>query len=541
MTSRCGRYSLPSAALAFFQAARNAQALRWQRHSQGLRQGMRGSLCTKYIVVIVSLVVMLMGVVTWMQDQQQHEAMLEQARLRALALGNSLAALSEGYLRSYNFSKLEQIIENVVHHDDDIVYAIAHVRDGKVAAFSGRNEVQGTMLHDPISRRALQGKQPLVQTVSLPKTQEPGYDVAIPVYVEGNSQRWGTIRLGFSLKRAYATIAAHRRNLLLLGVLATSGSLGLAILLAARISRPVGQLVAAVGAMTRGAYDHPITIEARDEIGYLASAFEQMRQAVQGHVAGLAAEQARLQDANMRLKETQQQIVHLAARVAHDVNNPLAIIKTAIRIIDKHSQQDELARANLQMMTEEINRVARIIQELLSFSRPIQQHQRVDVNTVLANLHSVLDQNLRDKQISLKMVLEPEAPLVNLSPDHLKQVLFNLVRNAEDAMPDGGMLHIQTTHDLEEVHIQITDTGCGIAEEVLERLFDPFFTTKETERGMGLGLAVSFGIIRRANGNIFVESEVGKGTTFHITLPTQTRETPQDQQPGETPQKETSR
>jgi signal transduction histidine kinase len=117
------------------------------------------------------------------------------------------------------------------------------------------------------------------------------------------------------------------------------------------------------------------------------------------------------------------------------------------------------------------------------------------------------------------MVLEPELPQVCLSADHLKQVILNLVRNAEDAMPKGGQLVMQTTRNEKGVALHIADTGCGISAEHLDRLFDPFFTTKETERGMGLGLAVSFGIIRRANGNIAVESEIGKGTTFHISLP----------------------
>lgn len=488
----------------------------------------RSSLRAKYILAIVTLVVVLMGAVTVMQDGQQRQAILEQTRLRALALGGSLAALSEGYLFSYNFAKLEQVMEEITRSDEDVVYAVVHVRDGKVAAYSRRDDLQGQRLADPISKRALQAKQPLVQTLSLPESHDPGYDVAVPVYVAGSPQKWGTIRLGFSLKRAYITIAESRRNLFLLGLIATGSSVVLAVVLATRIARPIGHLMFAVRAMARGSYDQPIEVDTQDEIGYLASTFEQMRLALQKHLEGLVAEKEHLQEANLRLQETQQQIVHLAARVAHEVNNPLAILKTTIRIISKHSQTNEIAQTNLQMMEEEINRIARIIHELLAFSRPIHPQQTIEVNTVLGGMQQVLEYNLHDKQVALKMVLEPDLPPVHLSADHLKQVILNLVRNAEDAMPTGGHLLIQTTQDAQGIHLDITDTGCGISEEFLSRLFDPFFTTKETERGIGLGLAVSFGIIRRANGDIVVESEVGKGTTFHIVLPAYVPETVAD-------------
>lgn len=419
----------------------------WGWHGLGRRLSLWlwGSLRAKYILVIVSLVVTLMGAVTMIQQSNQRQAVLEQARLRALALGSSLVALSEGYLTSYNFVKLEQATENVTNSEEDVVYAVAHLRDGTVAAFSGRNNLQGTMLDDPISQRAVQARSSLVQSVMLPGTHGPGYDVAIPVYLPGSPQKWGTVRLCFSLKSAYLTIHHSRRDLFLLGLAATCASTVLAVLLATRISRPVGQLVAAVHELARGAYDRPVPVGSEDEIGYLASAFEHMRGTLQVHLAGLAAEKLQLQEANLRLQETQQQTVHLAARVAHEVNNPLAIIKTAMRLMRKQHQQEALVDTNLEVIEEEINRVSRIIQDLLAFSRPIHPDQTVDVNTVLLGLQGLLACSLRDKQITLHVQCAPGLPQVPLSADHLKQVVLNIVRNAEDAMAAGGSLLLQTT------------------------------------------------------------------------------------------------
>src|SRR5919109_4667865 len=201
----------------------------------------QGNLRAKFIVVIVSLQIVLMGAVSVVVERHQRRAILEQTRLRALSLGSSVAALSETYLLSYNFTKLEQAVERVTADEDDINYAIAHLRDGKVAAFSGRNDLQGRLLHDPISQRALQATAPLLQDILL-EVREPGYDVAIPIFVARSSKKWGTIRLGFSLQRAYLAIHQTRRALFLLSLGAIICGTSLAILLAMRISKPVGQL-----------------------------------------------------------------------------------------------------------------------------------------------------------------------------------------------------------------------------------------------------------------------------------------------------------
>ncbi len=480
----------------------------------------QGNLRTKFIVVIVSLEIVLMGVVSVVVERHQRRAILEQTRLRALSLGSSLAALSEGYLLSYNFAKLEQAVERVAVHEGDIIYAIAHLRDGKVAAFSGRNDLQGRLLHDLTSQRALQATAPLLQDIVL-EIAGRGYDVAIPMFVPHSSKKWGTMRLGFSLKRAYLAIHQTRQALFLLSLGAIICGTSLAILLATRISKPIGQLVSEVLEITKGSYDHPIQVSARDEIGYLGQAFEQMRQSLELHLNSLSEEKQRLEEANIRLQQTQQQLMLLAARVAHEVNNPLAIIKTTFQIIRVQSLEKDQLQEQLMVVEQEIDRIARIIREIFAFARPNHQDDRTEVNAVLESLKPLLEQNFFKKRIALEMILEPGLPCIRTSSDHLKQVILNMVRNAEDAMPAGGRIVVQTVSKAKGVELSIADTGSGIPEIYRNRLFDPFFTTKEkaTERGMGLGLAVSYGIIRGAGGTIEVESEVGKGSTFRVSLP----------------------
>lgn len=493
-------------------------------------QLIQGSLRAKCIVVIVSLEIILMMAVVLLVERHQRDAILEQTRLRAISLGASLAALSEGYLLSYNFAKLEQAAEKLTADGEDVLYTIIHLRDGKVAAFSEdrrfvalsqEGALQGKILQDPITLQALQATAPLVQHITLPQTRTPGYDVAIPVYVAESSKKWGTVRLGFSLQRASVAIEDTRRALYVLGLVGIACGTVLAVLFSRRISRPIGQLVTRVQAIAQGSYDQPIRTTAQDEIGYLAHAFEQMRLSLLSHMTGLADEKDRLAESNQRLQEAQQQLMYLAARVAHEVNNPLGIIKTAMQLL-KDEPMEDLSRSEIfQIVEAEVGRIARIVQEILAFSRPSAPDERVDVNVVIHSLDHLLTPSLQQKGIVLTMLLEPALPQVRISADHLKQVMLNMVRNAEDAMPAGGQLTIQTTGSHAGIQMSVTDTGCGIPAENISRLFDPFFSTKGQgpEGGTGLGLAVSYGIIRHAEGDIEVESEVHKGSTFRVHLP----------------------
>jgi signal transduction histidine kinase len=482
---------------------------------------LRGSLRVKFIVLIVSLQLGMMGAIIVVLERHQRAAILEQARWRALSLALSLTALSAGDLLNYNFIKLEQTAEKVTADDRAVLYAVAHLHDGSVAVFSGRGELQGTRLDDPVSQQALQATAPLVQELPRSETMERGYDVAIPVFVPHSSKKWGTIRLGFSLRQAYEQIYRTRRTLIALsfGVMVCSTSL--AIVLALRVSRPIGQLVAGVQAYARGSYNAPLRVDTHDEFGYLAHAFEQMRTSLQRHLTGL-------DEANRRLHQTQQQLMEseqlatVGQRVpwaAHEINNPLAVIKTAVRIIKNQSREDDPTTAHLQAIDEEVSRIARILRDLLDSPPASPTEEVVDVNAVIYSLEPLLAYTLQGKQIALSMILEPRLPQVHMASDRFKQVLFNIIRNAEEAMPGGGRLVMQTARQRDSVQMSITDTGCGIPTEHLGHVFDAFFTTKGHESGRGLGLAVSYRLIKGVNGCIEVESEVNKGSTFRVSWP----------------------
>lgn len=489
--------------------------------------GSRRSLRAKFITVIVIVQLTVMGLVTIVVERRQRDTILHESRQRALALAEHLAALSEGYMLSYNFVKLEQIVEKTATAED-VAYAIVHTHNGEVAVYSGYPEKQGLVLNDPISHPALAAETPLIQEVSTAALHGRGYDLAFPIFAPGGTRKWGTVRLGFSLARATREIHKTSQQLYLLGLVALVLSEVVATCLALRISRPIQQLVTGVDEVARGNYDHALTVTSRDEVGQLAGHFEAMRTALRLHVTHLAQEKQRLEQANKTIKETQQQLIQseklaavgkLSAKVAHEVNNPLAIIKTSLHLINKQMSDDDPNKENLAIIEEEIARIARIVRHLLDSARPSRDVSPVQINEVIRKLMKIAAEDFASQGITCHLDLQEDLPVVRISLDQLKQVLLNLIKNAREAMPQGGRLCLQTTEQGDWVVIRVIDTGIGIAQEHLPTLFEPFFSTKPEGEGTGLGLAVSQSIIKSFGGVIEVDSQAGQGTTFRVLLP----------------------
>lgn len=210
----------------------------------------------------------------------------------------------------------------------------------------------------------------------------------------------------------------------------------------------------------------------------------------------------------------------LAADVAHEINNPLAIMKNYIYIISKkRMNEDDSNQKVLGIIDREIDRVARIISSFNKFYTGTQKNtfDRVDITLPLREVIDFCRMDMKAKGISLEERPADNA-FVLADRDKLKQVFLNIMKNAAEAMPNGGKVTVDARLENDKVCISMTDTGMGIKKENLGKVFDPFFSTKGI-KGHGLGLSVCYGIIKNMNGIIQVESEEGKGTTFKITLP----------------------
>ncbi len=234
-----------------------------------------------------------------------------------------------------------------------------------------------------------------------------------------------------------------------------------------------------------------------------------------------------------RLESTQKQLIQaeklsslgqMAASIAHEVNNPLAGVLVYTKLLSKKIANGTISKDNalgyLSKMDSELTRSSRLIRNLLDFARQSPPTLReVNPNDVIDRALDLAEHSAVSQNIQVIKELSVSLPRIMADFDQLIQVCTNLILNAIQAMPQGGKLTLRTSSDGSQVKIECQDTGHGISPENMGRLFTPFFTTKHMVKGVGLGLAVSYGIIQRHKGRIEVQSREGEGTTFSIYLP----------------------
>jgi len=308
------------------------------------------------------------------------------------------------------------------------------------------------------------------------------------------------------------------------------------------VGRPVQALERGTDRLKDGDLGYQITVESEDEIGDLARSFNDMSSQLKAehteNVAWTHTLEQRVEQKTRELRRAHEHALHtekmasigkMAAVLAHEINNPLSGILTYAKLLRKYLDHADNGRDrrqeicdSLDLIASESRRCGDLVKNLLTFSRT------TPMNLQPTNLNSVIEQALRliQHQLELSSIhveehLEADLPLVDCDGAQIEQVLLALLMNAIDAMPQGGNLWITSKSDAEagQLRLVVRDDGAGIPPEILPRIFEPFLTTKETGRGVGLGLAISHSILERHNGTIAVQSEVGKGTTFTVTLP----------------------
>ncbi len=310
------------------------------------------------------------------------------------------------------------------------------------------------------------------------------------------------------------------------------------------VGKPIKALEKGTEHLSQGELGYQIDVRSHDEVGDLAHSFNgmslQLRAANEEIVTWAKTLEDRVDEKTRELRSAHEHMLHvekmaslgkMAAVVAHEVNNPLSGILTYAKLLRKwvgsgqaeHEKREE-AMECLDLIATESRRCGELIKNLLSLSRTS------PMNVQSTDLHAVIDRSLLLVRhqlelggIELQLKVAENLPRVPCDPAQIEQVLIALVMNAIDAMPRGGNLWLDArlSDDETEIEIRVRDDGAGIAPDFLPHLFEPFLTTKETGHGVGLGLAISRGIVERHGGRIEVKSELGRGTTFIITLPTQ--------------------
>ena len=353
----------------------------------------------------------------------------------------------------------------------------------------------------------------------------------------------GVLDTNLSLAKADVQLAESTRRMIAYTGFALLLIAGMSWVLIWRIvGRPVRSLHKGTERLADGDLGYQIEVHSDDEIGELAHSFNAMsRELASEHNENLAwtkTLEQRVEQKTAELKKAHEHALHtekmasigkMAAVLAHEINNPLSGILTYAKLLRKWTDHEDAGkskqrdiRESLDLIASESRRCGDLVKNLLTFSRT------TPMNLQPTNLNQVIDRALRLVQhqfdlagIQVQKQFDPELPMAHCDGAQIEQVLLALIMNALDAMPQGGNLWLTTRYSDPEgvVRVVVRDDGSGIPPDILARIFEPFLTTKETGRGVGLGLAISHSILERHNGKIEVQSEVGRGTTFTVTLP----------------------
>lgn len=395
-----------------------------------------------------------------------------------------------------------------------------------------------------------------------------------PLWVQGRTA--GGIQMDLAIGDVMTQLLKSQRIVLLSIILDAVILVAFGSFLLSRVLvKPLRGLVQLTQKISEGDFNEKIEVSSTNEIGQLIASFNRMIERLKANREELEDYVRSLEVANKQLKQTQEELIRteklasigrFAAGVAHEVGNPLGAILGYTSLLEKGQIEPGESKDYLQRIEKEIQRINRIVRELLDFSKPSRGEIReVEVNKVLENTLSLLSYQKSFKNVETQLDLDPDLPRVLADESQLSQVFLNVVLNAVDAMPEGGVLRIQTeAHVVEDgladqfqrhfaprrrgdplesdyfrlrkpdplsailtkfsrgdrlAKIRISDTGTGMKKGDLDRIFDPFFTTKPPDKGTGLGLSICLRIVESVGGVIRVESEVGQGSTFEIYLP----------------------
>jgi signal transduction histidine kinase len=384
----------------------------------------------------------------------------------------------------------------------------------------------------------------LRQMIELPTlvftdVEDDEYFYAIPLVTEGPRENKPVVLGMLELSRAADFLDTPgsdiRRALILIVLIVLVTTVMVGALASRFVSRPITKLLRGIDDVAKGDLSHVILSERDDEIGTIATRFNEMtfslresrNETQRQNEAKLALEQ--------RLGHTEKlaTIGQLAAEIAHEVGTPLNVIAGRARSIQRKSRDPEAVEKNAGIVAEQTARITRIIQRLLDFARRkigAQEHAAVDVNALAATTFELLAGQFAAAKVKARLACGRAVPTVAGDSDRLQQVLINLLLNAVQAMPDGGTLSLETAlvrrarpgleggpeHDF--VAVSISDTGIGIPAEIKDKIFEPFYTTKKGDGGTGLGLAVCSGIVKEHDGWMDLEDRPGGGTVFRVYL-----------------------
>lgn len=471
------------------------------------------------MVSVTALLTGLVGLMLFVIEKREVKAVFEVHKQRGVLIAENIAQLN---LEPFLFWDNEGVERDIAKRiDEKLVYIVFYDRESQPFAANPfikrfddiyrkshlRDDVREGEYHSETRRLLLDEAAGKYLRV---------LELEAPIFVEGSTRKWGSIKIGLSMEEMEGEIWKTRVVLILVGAAGLLIGVVGSALLARRITRPLKKLVAGTVKISEGDFSHSIEIPTQDEIGNLARSFNEMSRQLLSAKEKMDAAQKKLIQA-----EKLASIGRISAGIAHEIRNPLTSVKLNIQKVLESQNLDDEARLHLGITQEGVAHIENFVKELLSFTRMSQLNPDLfSVEQIVDESIKMIQDSLSLKKIQVEKSVPKDLPQIRVDGDRIRQVILNILRNACEADDEGGKIWIRCRvgkGNGKKMCITISDNGPGIPEKDRENIFEPFFTTKTT--GIGLGLANVRKIVEQHGGTVRVKETDEKGAAFEIQLP----------------------
>jgi len=482
-----------------------------------LRPRLKISLYTRFMVAITFILIFLVGSILFVIERREVRTIFEESKNRGILTARYIVNLNLESLKYWDAGGIKSNIEREI--DDSLIYIVIYDKFRNPYVFSDlirdNEDIKRCRLPEKVSpemsaagRRDF--RRPDGKTV-------PIIEIEVPAFLEGSPDYWGSVKIGLSLEENRKEIRQTRLMLILIGCGGFLLGLVGAGALAKRITGPLQKLVDGTVRISKGDFTQTISAGSRDEIGDLARSFNEMTR-------DLLETRRRVEDANRKLIQAEKlaSIGRISASIAHEIRNPLTSVKLNIQKLMQNEHLDEEDKEHLSISQEGIGQIEKFIKELLNFTRVSDLNpERFSVVQIMEETLKMMRNSFLEKTILLEKRFAADLPAVVVDGDKMRQVFLNILRNAVEAVEEGGKIGLALSRIKENgvprIRVRISDDGCGIPEKDWENIFEPFYTTKPS--GFGLGLSNARKIVEQHRGSLRVTKTKGKGTTFEVRIP----------------------
>ena len=506
---------------------------------------LRNNLDVKILSVVMVALFIGFGAITIIQIDKESKDMLEQNQLKVKLLATSVEKSIQNYMMEGRVDLIRRLLSDI-RNSKEVERLEIIKRDGTLA-FSDFSTIE------KISK--LNEEFKFIKERERPINFLDGSDPFLPInfkgvfdtgknasYYEKNEDREllthlqplinqrecqrchgsdhnirGVLRISTSMKAVNEAIRSNRNRVIIISLI-TIILVGLVLefLIRRVILKPVDGLIETMAKVEKGDLTARVDVDVDDELGRMGRSFNSMIMKLEEANKKLAAQHHLL----MERTEKMASLGQLASGIAHEINNPLAGMFNCVRALRTDGDDKDLRGKYLGLIDKGLKRVEVIVKQLLGFAKEHRlEFSPNKVDDIILDTIKLVEYKMKKDNVYLRLDLNCNSNEYLIDYHHMQQVILNMVINAIQAMPDGGILSIRSVDLEKHIMLSISDTGIGITKENLSKIFDPFFTTKDVGVGSGLGLSVSYGIIEKLGGKIDVLSEVNKGTTFKITIP----------------------